>query len=480
MTDLAALEKSLEDLRDLRRFKRIDFWRPYDKQQTFFELGATTRERLLMAGNQNGKTEAGSVETSVHMTGLYPEWWKGRRWTRPVRGWIDGETGLLVRDVQQKKLMGPPGVDVDFGTGMIPREAIVDKSLARGVTDAYDTIQIKHYRSDGTPDGVSTATFKSYEQGRQKHQGEPVDFIWCDEEPPADVYSEIVTRTTATGGMVYTTFTPLKGMSEVVRMFLQEKPDSVVTMTIHDALHIPASERAAIIAAWPAHEREARSMGVPMLGSGKVFPYSEELLREPAIVRIPPHWCKLWSVDFGIDHPFAATLLLWDKDNDVIHIHHCYRVSGLLPLQHAQALKKIGAGVPVAWPHDGNQRREAGETGQTTTLAKQYRGHGLRMLPTHATFTDGGYSTEAGILEMQQYMSEGRFKVADHLDPWFEEFRLYHRKDGLLVKSHDDLMSASRIGVMARRFARPVALGSSEFKRRTSNMASDVDFDVFA
>jgi hypothetical protein len=80
---------------------------------------------------------------------------------------------------------------------------------------------------------------------------------------------------------------------------------------------------------------------------------------------------------------------------------------------------------------------------------------------------------------MQQRMTTGRLKVANHLSMWFEEYRLYHRKDGLIVKLRDDLMSASRIGVMAKRFARAVPLGGEKRKRRTGEIANGVDFDVF-
>jgi phage terminase large subunit-like protein len=51
---------------------------------------------------------------------------------------------------------------------------------------------------------------------------ETLDFVWFDEEPPQDVYIEGLTRTNATGGMVYLTFTPLKGISDVVHSFIQE------------------------------------------------------------------------------------------------------------------------------------------------------------------------------------------------------------------------------------------------------------------
>ena len=53
-------------------------------------------------------------------------------------------------------------------------------------------------------------------------QGETLDFVWFDEEPPQDVYIEGLTRTNATGGMIFLTFTPLKGISDVVHSFITE------------------------------------------------------------------------------------------------------------------------------------------------------------------------------------------------------------------------------------------------------------------
>lgn len=453
---------------------RLAYFKAYPKQKEFFDLGAKKRERLLMAGNQLGKTEAGAFEVACHLTGRYPKWWKGRRWDRPVRAWAAGETSTAVRDTQQKKLCGEPGVDDAFGTGLIPKDAFADRpSLARGVTDAFDTIQVKH-----TSGGISVLRFKSYEQGRAKFQGETLDFLWCDEEPDLPIYSEGLTRITATAGMVFVTFTPLKGMSDVVSRFLNEPSAdrSVTTMTIDDALHISESERARIIAGYPPHEREARVKGIPMLGSGRVFQVAEATISEAAIEHVPPHWTKLWGVDFGIDHPFAAALILWDRDNDVIHLHHTIRIKDGGPLQHAVPMRAIGASIPVAWPHDGNVR---GDRNTGETMAQLYKKQGLLMLHSHATWPDGGFSTEAGIMEMQQRMETGKLKVASHLSDFFEEFRMYHRKDGQIVKERDDILSALRIAIMMKRFAKAVPLGSQVAKGPMMGQAQGVDFDLF-
>jgi hypothetical protein len=92
--------------------------------------------------------------------------------------------------------------------------------------------------------------------------------------------------------------------------------------------------------------------------------------------------------------------------------------------------------------------------GAGIALAKQYQAQGLDMLDTHAQFQDKSISVEAGLMDMLDRMQSGRFKVFNHLNDWFDEFRLYHRKDGRVHKEGDDLMSATRYAVMMLRYAR--------------------------
>lgn len=477
--DPKKLKQALADLEAAsarRRFRKLDFYQAYPKQQEFHGLGATKRERLLMAGNQQGKTYSGAAEAAYHLTGEYPFWWTGRRFDHPVKAWICGESSVLVRDQPQALLCGTPGVDDDRGTGLIPKEALKDWSLARGVTDAYDTIQVEH-KTNGIVDGISTATFKSYEQGRQKFQAATLDFLWLDEEPDEDVYGECIARITATNGMLFMTFTPLKGRSNVVIRYMDEpSPDRVVVnMTIEDAQHIKPEDRKKIVDGYKPHEREARARGIPLLGSGAVFTIMESAVTEPGIASVPGYWAKLWGIDFGIGHPFAAALILWDKDNDVIHVHHAFKMPDALPINHVAAMKPIGIDVPVAWPQDGAQREKS--NGQALYLP--YKGEGLKMLSEHACWPDGGNSTEAGILEMQQREANGKLKYASHLSDLFDERRFYHRKDGQLIKLKDDILSAIRVAVMMKRFARPVQLGGKRAERLAGTVAKGVEFDLF-
>jgi hypothetical protein len=223
----------------------------------------------------------------------------------------------------------------------------------------------------------------------------------------------------------------------------------VTFMTIDDAEHYTPEERDAIVAAYPPHEREARAKGIPVLGSGRIFPVAEETIScEP--FKLPRYWPRIGALDFGWDHPSAAVELAWDTEADVVYVSKAHRASQQTPAMQSITLKPWGDWLPWAWPRDG--RRETLE-GAGIALAKQYREHGLNMLSTHAQFTDGSVSVEAGLMEMLDRMQSDRFKVFNTLLPWFEEFRLYHRKDGVVVKLRDDLMSATRYGVMMLRDA---------------------------
>lgn len=437
------LLRALELEKDKRSsYLQLAQYHPYSKQLEFHGASLGSRERLLMAGNQLGKTLAASREIAYHATGRYPEWWTGRRFGKPTVGWAAGVTGESTRDNVQRLLMGRPGA---YGTGALPKDSIADYSSTRGIADLLDTITIKHVSG-----GVSTIGLKSYEKGREKWQGETLDWVWFDEEPPLEIYTEGLTRTNATGGMVLLTFTPLKGVSEVVRRFLMEKvPGTHITqMTIEDVEHYSPEQRQAIIDSYPLFEREARTKGIPQLGSGRVFPVSESTITVPSF-ELPAHWPQICGIDFGWDHPSAAARIAWDRDSDVIYVIATHRARENTPAMFAAAVKPWGDWLRWSWPHDGLQH----DKGSGEQLMAQYKRQGLDMLPTRATFDDGTNGLEAGITDLLDRMQTGRFKVFAHLRDWFEEFNLYHRKDGLIVKLNDDILSATRYAVMMKRFA---------------------------
>lgn len=449
---LLAIQKRLRELQRRERTNRLKAYRPYAKQREFHAAGKTHRERLFMAGNQLGKTVAGAAEVAMHLTGRYPDWWQGKRWDRPTIWLAGSESYELTRDGVQRLLVGPPDKEEEWGTGYIPADAIVGRTRRMGVSNALDSVTVRHVSG-----GSSSLLFKAYEQGRGKWQANTVDGVWFDEEPPEDVYIEGITRTNATRGIILVTFTPLMGMSNVVARYLMEESSDriVTTMTIDDAEHYSPEERAKIIASYPAHEREARTKGIPSMGSGLIFPVLEEdIVIEP--VAIPPIWPQINGLDFGYDHPFAAVNLAWDRDADIVYVCKNYRKREATPIIHAAAIKPWGDWIPCSWPHDGFQH----DKGSGEQLAAQYGAQGLNMLAENAQWEEGGNGVEAGIAEMLDRMLTGRWKVFNTCTEWLEERRLYHRKDGKIVKERDDVISASRYALMMLRFAETKPLGS--------------------
>lgn len=446
MTEL--LTSAQEDLlRAALARRKLELYVPYPKQQLFHKRGSEFRERLLRAGNQMGKTLAAAVETAMHATGRYPEWWEGKRFKKAPVIWCAGINGERVRDTIQKLLVGDVA---NPETGFIPPGDIIETMPSRGVAGLIDTILVKH--SSGQ---VARLRLKYYEQGREAFQGDTIDFGWLDEECDEGIYLEMLTRTNATKGIIVMTFTPLKGMSVVVRRFLQElSPDrSDTNMTIDDVLHIAPEEKQRIIDSYPAHERDARVRGIPMLGSGAIFPIADEdIMCDPFDMNVvPPYWMELAALDFGWDHPTAAVKALYNPQDDIIYITNTYKRREATPLQHASALRAWGK-LPFAWPHDGLQH----DKGSGVPLKEIYRKEGINMLSSNARFEDGSNGVEAGLADMLMRMETGRWKVFRHLTDWFEEKRMYHRRDGKIWKEFDDLLAASRYLLMDLRYAKRV------------------------
>lgn len=384
----------------------------------------------------------------MHLTGQYPDWWVGITFKKPIVMWVGGVSGEIIRDTTQKLLVGRMQDLDSIGSEAIPKDCIIETVRALGVKDLLDHVKVKHVTG-----GTSLVFFKSYEKGREKFQGESIDIFWPDEEPPEDIYSEGMTRTNngQNGQFVMMTFTPLKGMSTIVYSFYKNpsKYQKLTQMTIHDVDHYTDEEKEQIIASYPDHEREARANGTPILGSGRIFPIAEEEIK-CAPFEIPDHYAQINGLDFGWDHPQGAVNIAWDRDADIVYITKTYREREKTPEEAAVHIKRWGDWIPSAWPHDGYQH----DKGSGLGLAAQYKSAGLNMLENHSTHEEGGNGVEAGIMMMLDRMKSGNFKVFATCDEWFDEYRMYHRKGGKIVKERDDLMAATRYAMMMLREAK--------------------------
>lgn len=409
----------------------------YPKHLSFFEAGKTHLERAAIAANRVGKTTLSAFETTLHLIGLYPHWWMGVRFDHPVEWWAVSDTGETTRDILQLEFMGK--ID-HLGTGMIPKDCIIgEPSRRRGVADAIDTVRVKHCSG-----GESSLSFKSYDQGREKFQGTKKHGISLDEEPDIRIYTECLTRLMATvpgtqDGTMICTFTPLKGMSAVVLSFLNEPNPNrfVLTLGFDDAPHLSQESKAKLIASFPPHERDARSKGIPQLGSGAIYPVPESEF-VIADIEIEPHWPRFFGMDIGWNKT-AAIWGAWNRETDMIYLYREHYRGQAEPAIHAAAIRARDEWIPgVIDPASRGRSQHDG-----LQMLQMYKDLGLDL----ETASNG---VESGIYEVWQRISTGRLKVFRSLTNFLSEFRLYRRDEkGRVVKTNDHLMDATRYAMVS-------------------------------
>lgn len=411
----------------------------YPKHLAFFEGGRHYRQRLMLAANRIGKTEGvGLYELVLHLTGAYPAWWRGRRFSRPIRAWAAADTIKNAREILQAKLLGASASD--WGTGLIPGDRL--QGVSKGATGTVDTIEVSSVSG-----GTSVLLLKSYEQGRKAFQGTEQDVILLDEEPPYGVYTEALMRTMTTDGLLLLTFTPLQGVSEVVRAFLGDdvSPEAalsgeghstsgrwVVRASWDDVPHLSDEVKAELLQSIPAYQRDARSRGVPQLGSGAIYPIPEADFVVDDF-EIPAHWPRVYGLDVG----WRKTAALWcarDMDAGVDYLVSEHYRGEAEPVVHAAAIKARGDWIPGVIDPAARQRNvKDGER-----LLDDYNREGLWLTPAVS-------AVESGIYRVYQALSTGRLKVFGSLRNWLDEYRYYRRDEqGRIVKERDHLMDCTR------------------------------------
>lgn len=410
----------------------------YPKQAEFFAASAAHREILLCSANRTGKTVAGLYALTCHLTGLYPAWWQGKRFQRPIHAVVAGDSSKTVREIVQTKLLGPYSRP---GTGILPGATLTRTVPKPGVPEAIEMARTTHVSG-----GESVVRFQSYDQGRDAFQGVELDVVLLDEEPPLAIYTEALVRTMTTNGLVMLTFTPLLGLSDTVLQFLPDGqfPETpaqgskyIINMTWDDVPHLDAAVKAELLAAIPPYQRDARSRGIPVLGAGVVYPVPEDAyLVDP--FELPRHWRRCFALDIG----WNRTAALWgayNPDTDTWTLYHEYYGSHQEPSVHASAIKAPGPWVPGVIDPAARGRSQA----DGVSLLETYTNLGLPL-------DVAKNAVESGIYAVWERLSQGRLQVFRTLTNLRKELRLYHRDDkGRIVKVDDHLVDCARYMVLS-------------------------------
>ena len=337
---------------------------------------------------------------------------------------------------------------------MIPQELMGNYWALSGVPQGIDVIQVKHVSG-----GWSTIGFKNYEQPTNAFYGTDLDWIWLDEECPQDIYNECLIRTMTTNGIVFNTFTPLKGLTPQVVRFLEQADylagaqkilslpsmqqdedgedariahirtkKAVIQAGWDDAPWLTEESKEAMLADTPPHLRDARRIGTPAMGSGNVYPISlESMLVTP--FQIPPYYKRMYALDVG----WNKTAVLWaalDPQTNILYITDEHYLGEEPPPIHAAAIRARGTWIPgVIDPASRGRTQNDG-----TQLIQHYKDLGLNIRPAKN-------AVDSGIHGLWQRMSTGNLKVFNNLTNFAKEFVLYRRDErGKIIKENDHLM----------------------------------------
>jgi phage terminase large subunit-like protein len=446
------------------------------KHYAFFSASRDYQETYFSAANRCGKTIAGAFQTACHLLGEYPDWWPGRKFDKPTDGWAVGDNKETCRDIVQKELLGDIG---KMGTGMIPADRIEKVVYRPNSGGAVDYVLVKHISG-----GTSRLGFKSSEQGIVSFYGTQKDFVWMDELPPADIYSEAYLRTMTTNGILYVTATPLAGLTPLVLSFYNNADflprgseiPGIVKLSREDAEEqakerlrrgeidsiekTEGTSKAVIIAGWddakwltedakkrmldatPPHLKESRSKGLPSMGSGTIYtiPLEEILVKD---FDIPKHWKKIAGMDVGWNNT-ACIWLAENPDTKEVFAYSEYKRGQAEPLVHAAAIKGRGDWIPIAIDPASRGRSQV----DGKQLFNMYRDLGLKLFPADN-------SVEAGIYQIQEMLATGRLKFFRSLSELAKEYVVYRRdQKGRIIKENDHIQDSLRYATQALKHAK--------------------------
>ena len=456
------MELSIEICDDMR-YNQLKYFRPFEHQKQFFLTGKHER-RGILAANRIGKTVSTCYETAMHLTGLYPEWWTGYRFDKPITAMVAGEGWSQVALVLQNELIGTQDVKItdNLGTGAIPRNCIVVDTMRN---DGANNIGCEIRHVSGTN---SYLLFANYTQEVRQLQGFKLNLAVFDEQPPDDFFSEIVTRTATTQGKVLCSFTPLKGLNGLVSKFWNKEQgyeyirvawDDVPEYDPWGQPFLLAATRRQLEKDYLPHEREARIAGKPVMGKGAVFQLNNwptyktgeiDFTRMPRIQRVI-------ALDLGlVNDKTVISLMYYEPHERIMYLHRQIVVQGIeeaVPTQYINHLLRPEVfGTPIALPADANTSgRYTMSANSIRELFEQYELNVIEKSIMNPPDNQGRVTNHKayGINQMRQMLEVGNLMINENCTYFLNEAQNYFVDEKGRFSDPDDCIDSCRYAVLA-------------------------------
>ncbi|MFQ6752137.1 MAG: terminase large subunit domain-containing protein [Clostridia bacterium] len=317
------------------------------------------KNRWVFGGNRSGKTECGAVEVVYLARGIHPY----REVKGNTSGWVVSLSTQVQRDVAQAKILN-----------YLNPQWIEDVVMLSGRKDSYQNGVIDYILVKNISGGISKIGFKSCDQGREKFQGASLDYVWFDEEPPQDIYTECRMRVLDKNGDIFGTMTPLKGMTFVYdEIYMNAHNDPNIWyefMQWDDNPYLNEEAKQAMKSSLSEDELRSRQFGEFIDVGGRVYPEFDEFVHVIEPFDIPYEWQDKLSIDPGLKNPLSCHWYAVDYDNNIyIVAEHYDREKDIS--YHSQKIHEISDALH--WHRAGNGMIEAliDSAANQTTLASR-------------------------------------------------------------------------------------------------------------
>ena len=420
----------------------------HEKQLAFHKC--LKRNRWVFGGNRSGKTECGAVECVYMARGIHPY----RENRKNTSGWVVSLSAQVQRDVAQKKILR-----------YLRRDWIEEIVMSSGRRDSPESGVIDFIRVKNVFGGISVIGFKSCDQGREKFQGASLDFVWFDEEPPKEVYTECRMRVMDKQGDIFGTMTPLKGLTfAYTDIFLNRYNDEEIWyefMEWSDNPYLSKREIGRLETGLDETELQSRRFGRFASAEGLVYPEFDERVHVIEPFSLPKEWQDMISIDPGLNNPLATLWFAVDFDDNVYVVAEHFAAGKDIDF-HAQAIKRICAELNWYTDSKGRVRALIDSAAKQRTLASAKNVCELFYERDILVNPDVDKDLFAGIARTKSYLNQKNglpnLYIFNNCVNLIRELKGYFWGSGDTPKKTDDhCLDACRYYLMTRSKKLPVA-----------------------